>query len=82
MMEVKAQIKDNGGKQRFTSINIQSWNPQAAAREIIKEAHIVNGSVRMGYMEFDYPSQSFKASECVFEVKNGELEVESLKAIQ
>ena len=81
MMEVKAQIIDNGNKQRFASINLFSWNPQAAARKIIETAHVLNGSVRMGHVSFDHPSQSFRASECVFDVVDGKLDFESLKGL-
>lgn len=65
---------------RLASVEIgHSFHPQTAAYETVRQAHVQHGKVRIAYVTFDHPSQSFVAVEMEFEVENGEPVIETIR---
>lgn len=80
MFVVEARITEYGNV-RFNRIESQRLSPARWADEMAEKFHLNNADVLAGYVCYDHPSQSFIASQFVFTVKNGTVNIDSLKTV-
>lgn len=81
MFQFKAQIIDNGGKQRFFTLDMMNNSITRAAFNIMRNANVQEGGhVRFARLSFDCPSERFTVIEYEFDVIGGK--VENLKPVE
>lgn len=80
MYQVMGYINENG-KTRVYQIETNRFSPHVWMKMFQERCHLNNASVKMGNLRYDPVRETFYAQEYVFEVVDGKVQTNSLRAI-